>query len=130
MIRRWCLLSLVLLLQACSAVKLGYHQLPTIGYWWLDAHLSFTDSQTGEVRQALSQLHSWHRQQELPVYASWLGALAAQSSNTREARREKGRLCSQTVPGPDSRARNRPSPPNSAVLILPTYWISKLTLAV
>jgi len=82
LIRRWCLLSLVLLLQACSAVKLGYHQLPTIGYWWLDAHLSFTDSQTGEVRQALSQLHSWHRQQELPVYASWLGALAAQSSNT------------------------------------------------
>ena len=60
---------------------------------------------------------------ELPPFC---GAAA----NTREARREKGRLCSQIVPGPVSLAKNRPSPPKSAVLILPTYWISKLTFGV
>ena len=81
MILRLGLLGLVLLLQACSAVKLGYNQLPTIAYWWLDAHLSFTDTQTSEVKQTLAQLHSWHRQQELPVYATWLGAVATQSSH-------------------------------------------------
>ena len=52
------------------------------------------------------------------------------AANTREARRENGRLCSHTVPGPVTLAKNRPSPPNSAVLILPTYWISKLTFGV
>ena len=56
---------------------------------------------------------------------------AAAPPRTRAlARRENGRLCSQTVPGPVSLAKNRPSPPNSAVLILPTYWISKLTFGV
>src|SRR5450830_155771 len=52
------------------------------------------------------------------------------AAKIREARRENGRLCSHTVPGPVSLARNKPSPPNSAVLILPTYWISKATLGV
>ena len=52
------------------------------------------------------------------------------AAKTREARRENGRLCSQTVPGPVTLAKNRPSPPNRAVLILPTYWISKLTFDV
>ena len=56
---------------------------------------------------------------------------AAAPPRTRAtARRENGRLCSQTVPGPVTLAKNRPSPPNSAVLILPTYWISKLTFGV
>lgn len=80
MIRRFWLLGLILLLQGCSAVKLGYNQLPTIAYWWLDAHLSFSDAQTPEVRQRLEQLHQWHRQQELPVYAAWLGTVTSQSS--------------------------------------------------
>ena len=52
------------------------------------------------------------------------------AANTRLARRENGRLWIQTVPGPVTLAKNRPSPPNSAVLMPPTYWISKLIVCV
>lgn len=83
MIRRLSLLlAFVLLLPGCSAIKIGYNQLPTLSYWWLDAQLSFTDPQTRSVRQSLGQLHAWHRREELPDYASLLGTLASQSSGT------------------------------------------------
>jgi hypothetical protein len=76
---RWCLLLAMLWLQGCSAIKLGYQQLPTLSYWWLDNYLAFTDSQTPRIKESLDTLHRWHRQQELPLYAQWLGR-AAQSS--------------------------------------------------
>ena len=77
--RRWWLLTVVVLLQACSAVKLGYQQLPTLSYWWLDNHLAFTDSQTPRIKESLDNLQRWHRQQELPLYTQLI-ARAAQSS--------------------------------------------------
>lgn len=70
--RRLALLGLVLLLQACSAIKLGYNQLPTVGYWWLDGQLNFSDRQTEAAQLALRQLHDWHRREELPAYAALL----------------------------------------------------------
>lgn len=76
---RWCLVWAMLWLQGCSAVKLGYQQLPTLSYWWLDSQLSFSDSQTPRIKESLDQLHRWHRQQELPLYANLLQR-AAQSS--------------------------------------------------
>ncbi len=68
-------LILLMLLQGCSAIKLGYNQIPTLGYWWLDSQISFEDSQQPQVREALGQLHRWHREQELPVYAGLLARL-------------------------------------------------------
>lgn len=76
---RWLLPLALLLLQGCSTIKLGYQQLPTLSYWWLDSQLSFSDSQTPRVKEALDHLHRWHRQQELPLYAQLL-ARSAQSS--------------------------------------------------
>lgn len=79
--RRLALLGLVLLLQACSAIKLGYNQLPTLGYWWLDGQLNFNDRQTEMAQGALRQVHDWHRREELPAYSVLLDRLGRLSVN-------------------------------------------------
>lgn len=82
MMLRWCLLLAVLWLQACSAVKLGYQQLPTLSYWWLDNYLDFTDSQTPRIKASLEQLQRWHRQQELPLYTQLIQRTAVASQGS------------------------------------------------
>ena len=72
MIYRWLVWLSLLLLQGCSAIKLGYQQLPTLSYWWLDSAVSFSDAQSTHARQALESLHHWHRREELPAYADLL----------------------------------------------------------
>lgn len=67
----WALL-VTLLLQGCSAIKLGYNQAPQLAYWWLDSQMSFEGPQSGQVREALEQLQRWHRERELLVYADLL----------------------------------------------------------
>lgn len=69
------LLALALALSACSAIKLGYSNLPELGYWWLDGYLDFEDSQDQRVREDLSRLHAWHRGNELPRLAELLQRL-------------------------------------------------------
>lgn len=70
---RWLTLTLTLLvLQGCSAIKLGYQQLPTLSYWWLDSAISFNDAQSDRAKEALAQVYRWHRQEELPTYLSLL----------------------------------------------------------
>ncbi len=84
-LRLWGLLLSALLLQACSAVKLGYNQLPTLGYWWLDSQLSFSNAQSDQVREALQQLQRWHRVNELTAYADMLQRLQVLSSGDTDA---------------------------------------------
>ena len=73
MITRWLTLTLtLLLLQGCSAIKLGYQQLPTLSYWWLDSAVSFNDTQTDRAKEALNSVYRWHRQQELVTYLDLL----------------------------------------------------------
>lgn len=70
---RWLTLTLTLLvLQGCSAIKLGYQQLPTLSYWWLDSAISFNDAQSDRAKEALNQVYRWHRQEELPTYLGLL----------------------------------------------------------
>ena len=59
-------LALALALSACSAVKLGYANLPNLAYWWLDGYVDFSDEQAPAVRDEIARLHAWHRQHELP----------------------------------------------------------------
>ena len=68
-------LTLALVLSACSALKLGYGALPDLAYWWLDGYLGLSDGQRVEVRGELARLHAWHRQQELPLLADLLGRI-------------------------------------------------------
>lgn len=72
MIRTLICLFGLLLLQGCSAIKLGYQQLPTLSYWWLDSAISFNDTQTDRTKEALNSVYRWHRQQELVTYLDLL----------------------------------------------------------
>lgn len=85
MMRRWWLLIALLLLQGCSAIKLGYQQLPTLSYWWLDNYLSFSDAQTVRIKESLDSLQRWHRQQELPLYTQLLSRAAISSQSPVQA---------------------------------------------
>ncbi|PUE44673.1 hypothetical protein B9Z47_17510 [Limnohabitans sp. 2KL-1] len=70
---RWLVIAVTLpLLQACSAIKLGYQQLPTLSYWWLDSAVSFNDAQTERAKEGLANLYQWHRSQELATYSDLL----------------------------------------------------------
>jgi hypothetical protein len=66
------LLLTAALLQACSAIKLGYNNGPDLAYWWLDGYVDFTGEQAIQLKQDLSKLQAWHRQRELPEYAKLL----------------------------------------------------------
>jgi hypothetical protein len=66
------LLTLAAALAACSAVKLGYHNLANVTYWWLDSYIDLDDEQATRVREDLARLHLWHRTQELPRLARML----------------------------------------------------------
>jgi hypothetical protein len=68
-------LALSLALSACSAIKLGYNNLPDLTYWWLDGYVDFSDPQTPVARQEIARLHAWHRQQELPRLAELLARM-------------------------------------------------------
>lgn len=68
----------VLLTSACSAVRLGYGQVPTLAYHWLDSWVDFDDVQGAKAREALEAMHRWHRRTQLPDYAQWLTKTAAE----------------------------------------------------
>ena len=72
-------LFLALLLAGCSVVRLGYSQLPDLSYWWMDSYLDLNEAQSAPLRQELSRLYDWHRQQELPILANTLATLQAQA---------------------------------------------------
>jgi Family of unknown function (DUF6279) len=94
-IRQRCLaLALLgaLALTGCSMVKLGYEQAPSLTYWWLDGHLDFSDAQTPQVRDALEDLHRWHRQHELLPYA----ALLARTATLAEGALDPTQACQLT----------------------------------
>ncbi len=74
-----------LALQGCSAIKFGYNQAPSLGYWWLDSQLSLSSGQSEPVRDALTQLQRWHRERELGTYVELLGKLQAMSAGDIDA---------------------------------------------
>lgn len=68
---------LVLALGACSS-NFIYNRLDTLAGWYIGSLVSLTESQQAQLRQWLSQTHSWHRESELNRYSSFLRDLAAQ----------------------------------------------------
>lgn len=82
------MLALVLLLQACSTLTLGYNRAATLSYWWLDSQLDLNETQSLQVRNDLDELHRWHRREALPRYAGLLQTwerLAAQDITAAQA---------------------------------------------
>lgn len=72
MIRTGLAVLTLLVLQGCSAIKLGYQQLPTLSYWWLDSTVSFSGNQSVAAKEAIDRLYQWHRRDELAVYGELL----------------------------------------------------------
>ena len=89
MIRYGIAVLALLLLPACSAIKLGYQQLPTLSYWWLDSTVSFSGNQTTAAKESIDKLYQWHRQEELPGYAALLQRTADLSAGPVQP----GQLC-------------------------------------
>lgn len=75
-------LAALLLLQACSTIKLGYLQLPNLSYWWLDRTVSFSGLQSDEAKGAIDRVYQWHRQEALPDYAKLLQRTTQLSAGT------------------------------------------------
>jgi hypothetical protein len=71
-LRLGALVTLAILLAACTATRLAYNQAPTLSYWWIDKHVDLTDAQTAQMREDLKAFFQWHRRQELPAYATLL----------------------------------------------------------
>jgi len=69
--------ALVVLLAAalsgCSLLQLGYGQLDTILFRWLDRYVGFDDAQSLRARTALDEALAWHRRTQLPDYVQLLG---------------------------------------------------------
>lgn len=61
-----------LLLSACSAVRLGYDNGPSLALWWLDGYLDLNRQQEARARPLIEDWFAWHRGTQLPDYAQWL----------------------------------------------------------
>lgn len=85
MIRQIAAILALLLLQGCSAIRLGYQQLPTFSYWWLDSAVSFNDAQADRAKEALGNVHRWHKSQELASYLDLLQRSAELSQGPVQA---------------------------------------------
>jgi len=66
------LLAAAMVLHGCSAIKLGYNNVQSVGYWWLDGYFDFNDAQAVRLKADMDQFHQWHRSSELPEYAQLL----------------------------------------------------------
>lgn len=66
------LISVVLLLPACSAIRLGYGNADSLARWWIDQYLDLSPEQDALARERLTRLMVWHRKSQLPDYATVL----------------------------------------------------------
>ncbi|TND00091.1 MAG: hypothetical protein FD118_3409 [Rhodocyclaceae bacterium] len=61
-----------MLLQGCSAVRLGYGNADSLARWWIDQYVDMSPEQDALARERLSRLLAWHRKTQLPDYVSIL----------------------------------------------------------
>jgi hypothetical protein len=60
------------LLQGCSAIRLGYGNADSLARWWIDQYVDLSPEQDVLVRERLLRFHTWHRKTQLPEYAEVL----------------------------------------------------------
>lgn len=76
-------LGSVVLLAACSSVKLAYNNAPLLLQYQMDSYLDLNDEQEALLSEELKQFQAWHRKDELPVYAQTLRQWAAKLDEPR-----------------------------------------------
>jgi len=67
-------LSCLLLIAGCSMVRLGYNQADTLAAWMADDYFDIDARQKDEFLSRFERLYEWHRYEQLPEYAVFLGA--------------------------------------------------------
>jgi hypothetical protein len=75
--RKLLLILLVVAVAGCSTTRLAYNRLDWLAGWQLARYLDLDDAQREQFDAAFATLWRWHRQHELPQYASDLESLAA-----------------------------------------------------
>jgi hypothetical protein len=68
-------------LSGCSTLKVAYNNSDELLYWWLDGYVDLQDGQKPPIREALTDLQRWHRQQQLPEYVTLLKRMQAMAPN-------------------------------------------------
>lgn len=92
---------MLLALQACSTLTLGYNRAATLSHWWLDSQLDLSETQSLQVRNELDELHRWHRREALPQYADMLRSwaqLAGQNITAAQACEQFDNVRAQLMP--------------------------------
>lgn len=69
---RLAVLAAALVLAGCTALRVVYHQAPSLSYWWIDGYVDLDSRQTAQVRADLDAWFAWHRTEELPRLADLL----------------------------------------------------------
>ncbi|MEO8297923.1 MAG: DUF6279 family lipoprotein [Burkholderiales bacterium] len=66
------LLTIAVLLGACTALRFTYSQGTTLTYWWFDSYADFNAEQKPRVQAAIERWFTWHRRTQLPDYTALL----------------------------------------------------------
>lgn len=78
------------LLSACSAVKLAYNNGHELAWWWLSDYIDVKGEDKTTLRQAVHQMHDWHRREQLPIYIDmlrrWQGPMGGDLSGEQVCR--------------------------------------------
>jgi hypothetical protein len=75
--RKLLLILLVVAVTGCSTTRLAYNRLDWIAGWQISSYLALDDAQKTLFDSEFAALWHWHRQGELPQYATDLESLAA-----------------------------------------------------
>jgi hypothetical protein len=70
--------GLLMMLAACSTIRLTYNNGAQLAWWWLDGYVDFSNVQEPLVKNAIDRWFEWHRRTQLPDYAALLASAQAQ----------------------------------------------------
>jgi hypothetical protein len=66
------LIALMMVLAACSSLRLAYNHGDTLLYWWIDGYIDLNTEQKGWVKKDIDELFRWHRKTQLHDYTQIL----------------------------------------------------------
>lgn len=66
------LVATAMLLQGCSAVRLGFGYADSLARWWIDQYVDLSPEQDAQVQDRLARFFAWHRKNALPDYVTVL----------------------------------------------------------
>lgn len=75
-------ISILLMVSSCSSTRLGYGFLDTYILWKIDGYVSLTQEQKKFTKAGINDFHTWHRKEQMPLYAAYMEQLKPKLNNT------------------------------------------------